>query len=205
MKRKSVMTGVLARTTGRVAANLNDQSAERLLGLVARGDREAFRIIWDRFGPALYSVCLRRLADRSTAEDATQEAFASVWRRASTFDPMRGSAAGWLFAVARNAAAQAARNAAAQAARHDQRGDVTLTVLDGRTAAEEDDGLTRMVVQAALTRLPETERAVLELAYFDDLTHVQIADRLSQPLGTVKTRIRSGLRRLGDYLEDVRG
>jgi RNA polymerase sigma-70 factor (ECF subfamily) len=195
MKKKRMMAGVLARAADRAAAGLNEQTAERLLGLVARGDREAFRILWDRFGTAMYSLCLRRLSDHGTAEDATQEAFVSVWRRASTFDPMRGSAAGWLFAVARNAAAQTARR--------DKGWDVTLTVLDGQAGAEDDDALTRMVVHAALARLPETERAVLELAYFDDLTHAQIADKLSQPLGTVKTRIRSGLRRLGGYLEDV--
>ena len=196
MKKKSLMTGVLARAADAFTPSHGEQSAERLLGLVAGGDPEAFRILWERFGSAMYSVCLRRLSDHGTAEDATQEAFASVWRRASTFDPMRGSAAGWLFAVARNAAAQTARR--------DKGLDVTLTVLDGQAGAEDEDALTRMVVHAAMTRLPDTERAVLELAYFDDLTHAQIADKLSQPLGTVKTRIRSGLRRLGDYLEDVR-
>lgn len=192
------MPRALTRRTDAVAPGpLSHQSDDRLLGLVGSGDREAFRILWDRFGVALYTVCLRRLSDQGAAEDATQEAFTSVWRRASTFDPMRGSAAGWLFAVARNAAAQVARR--------DKRPDVNLMVLDGEEAAQEEAALTRMVVHAALARLPETERAVLELAYFDDLSHSQIADRLSLPLGTVKTRVRSGLRRLSDHLEDIRG
>jgi RNA polymerase sigma-70 factor (ECF subfamily) len=192
------MPGALTRTKDAVSpGSLSDQSDERLLGLVGSGDREAFRILWDRFGVALYTVCLRRLSDQGAAEDATQEAFTSVWRRASTFDPMRGSAAGWLFAVARNAAAQVARR--------DKRPDVNLTVLDGEEAAQDEAALTRMMVHAALARLPETERAVLELAYFDDLSQSQIADQLNLPLGTVKTRVRSGLRRLSEYLGDIRG
>ncbi len=192
------MPGALTRTTDAVSpGSVSDQSDDRLLGLVGSGDREAFRILWDRFGVALYTICLRRLSDQGAAEDATQEAFTSVWRRASTFDPTRGSAAGWLFAVARNAAAQVARR--------DRRPDVNLMVLDGEEAAQEEAALTRMMVHAAVARLPEKERAVLELAYFDDLSHSQIADQLSLPLGTVKTRVRSGLRRLSDYLEDIRG
>jgi RNA polymerase sigma-70 factor (ECF subfamily) len=192
------MPGALTRTKDAVSpGSLSDQSDDRLLSLVGSGDREAFRILWDRFGVALYTICLRRLSDQGAAEDATQEAFTSVWRRASTFDPMRGSAAGWLFAVARNAAAQVARR--------DKRPDVNLTVLDGEEAAQDEAALTRMMVHAALARLPETERAVLELAYFDDLSQSQIADQLNLPLGTVKTRVRSGLRRLSDYLGDIRG
>ena len=192
------MPGALTRRTDSTAPGpLSDQSDERLLGLVGNGDREAFRLLWDRFRAAVYTVCLRRLSDQGAAEDATQEAFTSVWRRAATFDPMRGSATGWLFAVARNAAAQVARR--------DERSNVSLMVLDGAEAAEEEASLTRMMVHAALARLPETERTILELAYFDDLSQSQIADRLSLPLGTVKTRVRSGLRRLSDYLEGVRG
>ncbi len=191
------MPGALTRTTDAVSpGSVSDQSDDRLLGLVGSGDREAFRILWDRFGVALYTICLRRLSDQGAAEDATQEAFTSVWRRASTFDPMRGSAAGWLFAVARNAAAQLARR--------DKGLEVSLTVFDGEESAQDEAALTRMMVHAALARLPETERAVLELAYFDDRSQSQIADQLSLPLGTVKTRVRSGLRRLSDYLEDIR-
>ncbi len=192
------MPGALTRTTDAITpGSLGDQPDDRLLGLVAGGDREAFRVLWDRFGAAVYTICLRRLSDQGAAEDATQEAFTSVWRRASTFDPMRGSAAGWLFAVARNAAAQVARR--------DKRPDVNLLVLDGEEAAQDEAALTRMMVHAALARLPETERAVLALAYFEDLSQSQIADQLSLPLGTVKTRVRSGLRRLSEYLEDIRG
>lgn len=175
---------------------LADASDEEVLTLVATGSEAAFRTIWQRYGAAVFSLCLRRLSDRGSAEDATQEAFTNVWRRAATFDPGRGSAAGWLFAVARNAASQEAR--------HHLRDAVPVAVLDESQAADEEEAVTRLAVHAALTRIPATERAVLELAYFDDLSHSQIADRLSLPLGTVKTRIRSGLLRLQQYLEGAR-
>lgn len=181
---------------GRGRHGLADPSDEEVLTLVASGSELAFRTVWQRYGAAVFSLCLRRLSDRGAAEDATQEAFASVWRRAATFDPGRGSAAGWLYAVARNAAAQEAR--------HRRRDAIPVAVLDEEQAADEEDAVTRLVVHAALTRIPATERQVLELAYFDDLSHSQIADQLSLPLGTVKTRIRSGLHRLQKYLEEAR-
>lgn len=171
---------------------LEDASDEEVLTLIASGSEGAFRTIWQRYGAAVFTLCLRRLSDRGAAEDATQEAFSNIWRRADTFDPSRGSAAGWLYAVARNAAAQEAR--------HRRRDAVPVAVLDEEQAAAEEDAITRLAVHAALTRIPATEREVLELAYFADLTHSQIADRLSLPLGTVKTRIRSGLHRLQRYL-----
>lgn len=181
---------------GLAPRRLADASDEEVLTLVASGSELAFRTIWQRYGAAVFSLCLRRLSDHGAAEDATQEAFANVWRRAATFDPSRGTAAGWLYAVARNAAAQEAR--------HHRRYAIPVTVLDEEQAADEDDAVTRLAVHAALTRIPATEREVLELAYFDDLSHSQIADRLSLPLGTVKTRIRSGLHRLQRYLEEAR-
>lgn len=164
-----------------------------LLKQIAMGSEEAFRVLWDRFGPGIYTVCRRRLGDSGAAEDASQETFTSVWRRAGTFDPVRGSAAGWLYAIARNAAAQLVRRGHAG---------TTLTVLDEQTADEPDDPVMRLTLHAALTRLPATEREVLELAYFDDMTQTEIAERLRLPLGTVKTRTRSGLHRLARYLED---
>jgi RNA polymerase sigma-70 factor, ECF subfamily len=174
-------------------APLAEAADSELLKHIAMGSEEAFRILWDRFGAGLYTVCRRRLGDVGAAEDATQEAFTSVWRRARTFDPARGSAAGWLYAVARNAAAQLVRRGQVGA---------TLTVLDDQVADAEHDPVMGLAVHAALTRLPPTEQEVLELAYFEDMTQTQIAGRLRLPLGTVKTRTRSGLHRLAGYLED---
>jgi len=174
---------------------LADALDSELLKQIAMGNQEAFRILWDRFGAGVYTVCRRRLGDPGAAEDAAQEAFTSVWRRAGTFDPARGSAAAWLYAVARNAAAQLVRRGQTGA---------TLMVLDDQTADAEKDPVLGFALHAALTRLPATEREVLELAYFEDLTQSEIAARLRLPLGTVKTRTRSGLHRLAGYLEDSR-
>ncbi len=165
-----------------------------LLKQIAMGSQEAFSVLWDRFGPGIYTVCHRRLGDVGSAEDATQEAFTSVWRRAGTFDPARGSAAGWLYAIARNAAAQLARRG---------RANKNLIVLDEQAAEKEFDPVTGLALHAALTRLPTTEREVLELAYFEDMTQTAIAAHLQLPLGTVKTRTRAGLQRLASYLEGI--
>jgi RNA polymerase sigma-70 factor (ECF subfamily) len=167
-------------------------SDAELLQLVAESKVDAFEAIWERYGGAVYAACLRRLREPGAAEDATQEAFTTVWRRARTFDAARGSAAAWLFAVARNAASQQARGA---------RREALMAVLPEAGEAQEADIIRYLEVQAALTRLPETERAVLELAYFDDLSQTQIAQRLRLPLGTVKSRTRAGLQRLAQWLE----
>ena len=188
---------------GQAAAHLDkltegppaEAADSELLKQIAMGSEDAFRVLWDRFGAGVYTVCRRRLSDVGAAEDAAQEAFISVWRRAGTFDPARGSAAAWLYAVARNAAAQLARRGQVGA---------TLTVLDDQTADAEYDLVIGLAVHAALTRLPVTEREVLELAYFEDMTQSEIAARLRLPLGTVKTRTRSGLHRLAGYLEECR-
>ena len=178
---------------GITEAPLAEAADSELMKQIAMGNEEAFRILWDRFGAGVYTVCRRRLGDVGAAEDATQEAFTSVWRRAGTFDPARGSAAAWLYAVARNAAAQLVRRGQARA---------SLTVLDDQTADAENDPVIGLALHAGLTRLPATEREVLELAYFEDMTQTQIAARLRLPLGTVKTRTRAGLHRLAGYLED---
>ena len=195
MKDERLVRGQTAAHLDRITEGPPAEAADsELLKRIAMGSEEAFRVLWDRFGAGVYTVCRRRLSDVGAAEDATQEAFTSVWRRAGTFDPARGSAAAWLYAVARNAAAQLVRRGQAGA---------TLTVLDDQTADAEYDPVIRLAVHAALTRLPATERDVLELAYFEDLTQTRIAARLRLPLGTVKTRTRAGLHRLAGYLEDA--
>jgi RNA polymerase sigma-70 factor (ECF subfamily) len=178
------------------AQHLYQASDEQLLKLVAGGQEEAFRVVWDRFGSAVYSFCLARLGDPGAAEDATQEAFIAIWRRACTFDPRRGHAASWLFAVARNAASQVRRGGAGR--------EILLAVLPDDELARGEDMETRLVIHAALTRIPATERQVVELAYFEDLSQTQIAERLRLPLGTVKSRTRSALRRLAECLQDAR-
>ncbi len=176
-------------------------SDEDLLERIARDrDAGAFETLYQRYSRAVYSVVRRSLSDHGRSEDVVQEAFASVWRAASGYRRERGSASGWLFAIARNASADALR------ARR------TTTVAEAPDQADPADGpeqqtaaeLQAFTVHAAVDALPERERAVIELAYFSGLSQSEVADKLSLPLGTVKTRTRSGLARLAERLSQER-
>jgi RNA polymerase sigma-70 factor (ECF subfamily) len=167
-----------------------DASDAELLRLVADGSETAFVALWGRSGAAVYSVCRRVLVDRDSAEDAAQEAFVRIWRNAKQFDPRRGSAAAWMYTIARNTALNLARirRPVPQEALHEVHRDV--------------DPAERFWLEIGLARLSEAERTALELAYFEDLTHSQVAQRLDVPLGTVKARIRRALGRLADFAEE---
>jgi RNA polymerase sigma-70 factor, ECF subfamily len=174
--------------------------AEQLLARVARGDRVAFAELYDRYASAVYGACLRVLREPQAAEDAAQEAFAAVWRHADAFDPSRGAAGAWIGRVARNAALDASRRRAIRVTAPE------VDPVDDRRTPEElavaADEAFRL--RLALETLPERERTVLGLAYSDGFTQSEIAAHLGLPLGTVKTRTRSGLARLADYLERTR-
>jgi RNA polymerase sigma-70 factor (ECF subfamily) len=161
---------------------------------IAAGSEGAFRMLWLRYGPAVQALCRSVLHEPQAAEDATQEAFLRVWRAAGAVDPARGAPSAWLFAVARNSALNIAR----------QR--VATPVHDHESGRGEQDGARTLVdrfwLAGALSRLPEDERAAIELAYFADLSHSQVAARLGEPLGTVKSRIRRALGRLADLMEE---
>jgi RNA polymerase sigma-70 factor (ECF subfamily) len=168
-----------------------------LLRRVGDGDGGAFEALYRRYARPVFGLALRRLGDRGRAEEAVQETFASVWRSARTYQPDRGPGAPWLYAVARNAIVDGAR------ARVEP---VTAEFGDepsGEAGPSEraEQSWTSWRVHRALEELPETERIVLELAYWRGLSQSEIAERLRIPLGTVKTRTRSGLRRLAELLD----
>ena len=169
---------------------------EDLLARVAGGDRDAFGDLYHRYARAVLGLALRRLGDRGRAEDAVQETFASIWRAARTYKPERGPGAPWLYAVARNAIADRAR------ARTEPLGEPRDEPAGGLGPDEEaEHSWLSWRVHRALEELPDTERTVLELAYWSGLSQSEISDFLGVPLGTVKTRTRSGLSRLADELE----
>jgi RNA polymerase sigma-70 factor (ECF subfamily) len=167
-----------------------------LLVRVAGGDRSAFDSLYRRYVRSMFGLALRRLGDRGRAEDAVQETFAAVWRSASSYDPSRGPAAPWLYAVARNAITDRFR------ARTDTPGDLPdmPTTEDGPPERAES-AFVAWRVHRALEELPDHEREVLELAYWSGLSQSEVASYLDIPLGTVKTRTRSGLARLSALLE----
>ena len=174
-----------------------DLSDSELLLRVGNGDGGAFEMLYRRYARPVFGLALRRLGDRTSAEEAVQETFTSVWRSARTYKPERGPGAPWLYAVARNAIVDDAR----------QR--VDPVTAEPRDEPSHDIGPPERAEQSwiawrvhrAMEELPPNERAVLELAYWRGLSQSEIATRLRIPLGTVKTRTRTGLRRLADLLD----
>ena len=172
-----------------------------LLQAVARGDESALAALYDRYRLILFGLILRILHDRQEAEDVLQEAFLQVWRRAKDFDRSRGRAFTWLVTIARSRALDRLRMAGSRSKLIDADTElVSGDVIDpAQDMARSEEGA---IVRQALRELPDEQRRALLLAYFEGLTQVEIAQRLGEPLGTVKTRMRSGLIKLRELLRD---
>jgi RNA polymerase sigma-70 factor (ECF subfamily) len=176
----------------------NGPSDAELLARVANADRDAFDVLYHRYIRSVFGLALRRLRDRSQAEEVTQEAFTAVWRSAKSYQPERGSAGGWLYAIARNAIVDRLRR--------NGRADTTAELPDvaspeGGPDEQAEESYRAWRVHRALEELNPNEREVIELAYWSGLSQSEVASYLGQPLGTVKTRTRSALARLADVLE----
>ena len=173
-----------------------DASDSELLVRVADRDREAFELLYHRYVRSVFGLALRRLRDRTRAEDAVQETFAAIWRSAASYKPERGPAAPWLYAIARNAIVDRFRSQV------DTTGEVPEIVSsDPGPADRAESSFVSWRVHRALETLPEREREVVELAYWSGLSQSEVASFLDIPLGTVKTRTRSALAHLADVLE----
>ena len=168
-----------------------------LIEQIAAGERSAFEELYHRYARSVLGFALRRIGDRRRAEDSVQDVFAAVWRSASSYDRRRGPGGAWLYTIARNAIVDAQRRKPAPTMAEPP--EVVSTDLTPDEEAEASWNAWR--VHRALETLPETERSVIDLAYFSGLSQSEIAGFLDVPLGTVKTRTRSGLARLADALE----
>ncbi|RYB94716.1 sigma-70 family RNA polymerase sigma factor [Nocardioides oleivorans] len=169
----------------------------------ATGDQEAFAELYDLMSSRVHGLVLRVLRDHHHAEDVTQDVFVEVWRKSASFDPLRGSAQGWILAMAHHRAVDRVRSHTALQRRdatwhHDQD---SATSLDS-TADLAGAHLDALVVREAMALLPAPQRQALELAYLDGHTYSTVARLMQAPVGTTKTRIRTALRSLGSQLHD---
>ena len=164
------------------------------------GDEQALRFLYDRYGALVYRIALATLRTRSDAEDVTQATFVSAWKGRETYDAGFGSIKAWLIGIARRRVVDQIRVNERQRLAED-----AVQDLDEQPAPGVDRVVDRVVIADALNRLPDPQRDVLKLAFFDDLTHTQIAARTGLPLGTVKSNLRRGLLALrrGGEVDDV--
>jgi RNA polymerase sigma factor (sigma-70 family) len=176
-----------------------------LLQRIAKSDTEAYRALFDRYAPTALALALRIVRHRPLAEDSVQEAFVEVWRNVDRYDESRGSVRAWIMTLVHNRAVDALRRELAQRRRADEAAGFDQPMVD--PAAEIVEALDipreRARVRTALGTLPVEQRQVLELMYFDDLSQTQVADRLSIPLGTVKSRAVLAMRKLRSQLTEV--
>ena len=168
-----------------------DSPAHGLLQRLARGDRAALGELYDLYAGKVLGLAIRVLKDRSEAEDVVQEVFLQVWRQADRYDPVRGRPEAWVCTMARTRALDRLRR---RASRREAPSEAAPPPQGG--AAPEG----ALAVRAALGSLSDDQRKAVELAYFDGLTQSEIARRLGEPLGTVKTRIRLGMMHLREVL-----
>ena len=177
-------------------AHLSD---EAVVALAARSDEVALAELYDRYGRAAYGLALRVLRDEALAEDAVQEAFLAIWRGASRFIPERAKASTWIMTLVHRRAVDLVR-------REERRRTDPLPEAEpgsgGPSAADTAWlRLERERVQAALAKLPDQQREAIELAYYGGFTQSELAERLGEPLGTIKSRMFAGLARLRELLE----
>lgn len=163
---------------------------------IANQDQAALMDLYQRFGSQVYGLTLRVLRDPPLAEEATQDTFLKVWHKAEQWDPSRGQLSSWLLTIARYAAIDLLR----REQRHSASSGLFLDSLAEHASAPERVGdrrwLDGQLLRQFMTTLPEEQALVIELAFFQGMTHSELAEHLQWPLGTVKTRLRSGLQKL---------
>lgn len=176
------------------------QIEPELIARVGKGDQQAFESLYDRSSSLLFSLAVRILGDREEATDLLQEVYLEVWRKGVRYDPARGAPIGWLITLTRSRAIDRLRACAS-------RGLGRTDSIEAAGAAELPDGRgtpfeaaadreLRQVVAAALASLPKAQQQAVELAYYEGLSHTEIAERLNEPVGTIKTRIKLGMTKL---------
>lgn len=176
------------------------ETLEQCLVRAAVGDERAFATLYDATAPRVFGLVLRILVDRAQAEEVAQEVFLEAWRRAQRFDPSRGAAISWLLQIAHARAVDRVRASQSQRDRDARIGVRDTDVPIDDVAERVETSLESARAKRALAELSAPQREAIELAYFGGLTQTEIAERIGAPLGTVKTRMRDGMRRLREIL-----
>ena len=177
--------------------DLRDLADEELMALVGDGQARAFEVVFDRHSGPAFSLAYRMCGRRGLAEEVVQEAFISLWRSGARYDRARGSVRSWVLGVVHNRAIDALRRHVARDSR-DVADEGIAERLPARELTEVEAARREQshAVRGALAELPPEQRQVIELAYFGGFTHSQIADMLGAPVGTIKGRMRLGLRKM---------
>lgn len=182
------------------AAAADQQALNRMAG----GDADALAELYDRHGRVVYSLALRILRDQGDAEDVVQEVFSQAWKQAERYDAGRGPVVAWLLTMARTRAIDRVRGRSARPSVAADEGAVLHLPDDAPPIDTQLEWASRAAqVRSAFERLPFLQRVAVELAFYEGLTHSEIAERLELPLGTVKTRIRQGLIRMKEALQSA--
>lgn len=211
-----------------IGVPINERPDEELVAALVEGDEAALGVLYDRYADVLFRGALLRLGDRQLAEEVLQDTYLALWNRAELFDRRQGSVIGWLSAIARNRSVDRLRSRGRRPAPLPLSGLTASAELEDGAADDARDALLasskplsgvsqtvnpeqaldmawlRQEVEQALAGMPDQERQVITLAYYEELTQSEIADRLAWPLGTVKTRTRRALARLRETLGAVR-
>ena len=179
-------------------------SDAELIARVSKSDKHALEELYDRYAAAAMGLALKMLGERNTAEEIVQEAFWRVWKRSATFELGRGQFTAWLFGIVHNLAIDEMRRRRVRpnTISTDTEEDAILELPDRTVDVAESafQTVTGEQVRLALTGLPDAQRSVIELAYFEGLTHQEIAARLNEPIGTIHTRARLALQKLRESL-----
>jgi RNA polymerase sigma-70 factor (ECF subfamily) len=165
-----------------------------------RGEQAAVTGLYDRHGGAAYGLAFRITGDGTLAEDVVQEAFLSVWRQCGRFDPARGQVRSWLLTIVHHKAVDAVRRRAGRPERALPEEPEVFHADRGRPEEIAEMSMDAAAVREAVALVPEEQRQTIMMAYFEGLTHVEIAERMKVPLGTVKSRLRIGLEKMREYL-----
>ena len=176
-----------------------------LLRRISSQDRGAFAEFYDRHSLLMFSVASRILNEPSDAEDVMQEAFVQIWEKAKSFDPKLGKAASWAAILVRNKAIDRIRSSQRRTRMAQEAGpELAFAATSTDSANEAIHGAEKArLIQTAIVELPAEQRRAIEMAYFSGLTHIEISEKLQEPLGTIKARIRRGLLKLREQLEGV--